>query len=313
MLRRLVDVSESHRCLTVRRGLLEVRDGDADGTVVGAVPLDDIEALVVHAEGVTYQHRVLRELSVRGVPVVVCNPTHVPVSILWPLDGHHEVARRLDAQCSASLPLQKRLWASIVRQKVAQQASVLASRDADGAAKLRVLAGRVRSGDADNREAVAAQLYWPRLFGHRFTRQRGTAGVNGLLNYGYAVLRAVTARAVVAAGLHPAMGIHHSHDANPFRLVDDLMEVWRPFVDRVVASLDAQAERTLTRPAKARLVATFYVDVQIANDRTPLVTCIHRLATSLALVYLGRRTTLDFPPVGPPLEDAGADIDESPS
>lgn len=297
MLRRLVDVSESGRCLSVTRGLLEVRDGDAGGPIVGTVPLDDIEALVVHAEGVTYQHRVLRELSVRGTPVVVCNSTHMPVSILWPLNGHHEVARRLEAQCAASRPLQKRLWAAIVRQKIAQQASVLASRDPNGAARLRALAQRVRSGDPDNREAVAAQLYWPRLFGHRFTRQRGTAGVNGLLNYGYAVLRAVTARAVVAAGLHPAMGIHHSHDANPFRLVDDLMEVWRPFVDRVVASLDAQAERTLTRPAKVRLLAALYVDVQTAEGRTPLITCIHRLATSLALVYLGRRKTLDFPPV----------------
>ena len=165
--------------------------------------------------------------------------------MLLSIDGNFQQAKRFDAQVAASLPLTKRLWAEIVKSKLQQQAAALEATGAP-AIPLSALVKKVRSGDPDNYEAQGARRYWGLLFGDDFRRDQQTGGINSMLNYGYTVLRATTARAVVAAGLHPTLGLHHSNEGNAMRLVDDLMEPFRPVIDLKVWQLNRQGETFIT-------------------------------------------------------------------
>ena len=210
----------------------------------------------------------------------------------------------MEAQIAASLPVQKRMWASVVRAKLQQQAAVL---EACGApdAPLNALVRKVRSGDPDNIEAQGARRYWGLLFGDGFKRDQKADGVNALLNYGYTILRATTARAVIAAGLHPSIGLHHSNDANAMRLVDDLMEPFRPMVDLKVRGLIRQGLFEVTPETKKALALVMCTDMQTSAGATPIMVCTQRLAVSLAQVFLGERQELDLPLPGSSL-DMGA-------
>ncbi len=210
----------------------------------------------------------------------------------------------MEAQIAASLPVQKRMWASVVRAKLQQQAAVL---EACGApdAPLNALVRKVRSGDPDNIEAQGARRYWGLLFGDGFKRDQKADGVNALLNYGYTILRATTARAVIAAGLHPSIGLHHSNDANAMRLVDDLMEPFRPMVDLKVRGLIRQGLFEVTPETKKALALVMCADMQTSAGATPIMVCTQRLAVSLAQVFLGERQELDLPLPGSSL-DMGA-------
>lgn len=192
-----------------------------------------------------------------------------------------------------------------MRAKLQQQAAAL---EAAGAptAPLAALAARVRSGDPDNLEAQGARRYWSLLFGERFRRDQNGGGVNALLNYGYTVLRACTARSVVAAGLHPTLGLHHSNEANAMRLVDDLMEPFRPVIDLKVWLLMRHGEAEVTADTKRALVRTLYDDLPTATGATPLMVCTQRLATSLAQVFTGERDRLELPLPGLPLSLAAS-------
>jgi CRISP-associated protein Cas1 len=166
----------------------------------------------------------------------------------WPLDGHHQQSGRMRAQVSATLPRTKQLWSAIVRHKIAMQAAALAAMGKPSA-PLSALIPKVKSGDSTNVEAQAARRYWNLLLGKEFRRDQSATGINSLLNYGYMVLRAATARAVVAAGLHPGIGLHHSNASNSMCLIDDLMESFRPIIDLVAVQLvqSRQEEVTLTQ------------------------------------------------------------------
>lgn len=212
---------------------------------------------------------------------------------------------RIEAQIAASQPTHKRLWAAVVRSKLEQQAAAL---EAAGAptAPLTALAPKVKSGDPDNLEAQGARRYWSLLFGNEFRRDQDAPGLNGMLNYGYTVLRAATARAVIAAGLHPSIGLHHSNDNNAMRLVDDVMEPFRPVIDLKIWQLKRNREESVNPDTKRALVRTLYDDMQSDVGGTPVMVCIQKLATSLALVYLGQRDKLDLPLPGLPLALANA-------
>ncbi|MBY0409354.1 MAG: type II CRISPR-associated endonuclease Cas1, partial [Burkholderiaceae bacterium] len=173
-------------------------------------------------------------------------------------------------------------------------------------APLQALVGKVKSGDPENIEAQGARRYWGLLFGSDFRRDQDGDGLNALLNYGYTILRSATARAVVAAGLHPSIGLHHSNDANAMRLVDDLMEPFRPVVDLKAWQLQKAGESHVTPDTKRALVRVLYDDMQTAAGVTPVMVCMQRLATSLAQVYLGERAKLDLPLPGLPLSLAGS-------
>ena len=220
---------------------------------------------------------------------------------MWPLAGHHQQGARLNAQVDAGRPLGKRLWQGIVRAKIEQQGAVLAALGRP-AAGFRLLARQVASGDPENLEAQAARRYWPLLFGEDFRRDRDRPGLNGLLNYGYTVLRSAAARAICAAGLHPTIGLHHRNRGNEMALVDDLMEPFRPAVDLMVARLRSSGIEEVTREAKHDLARLTAMDMRTDKGRTPLGTCLERLALSVARSFEEGKASLDLPLAPLPLE-----------
>jgi len=305
MIGRIVEVADDRRHLFVHRGFMVVQDTEGERKELGQIPLDDIAAVIANAHGLSYTNNLLVALTERGSPFVLCAANHNAVGMLLPIDGNFEQARRIDAQIAATQPTRKRLWATIVRAKLEQQAATL---EAIGAppAPLAALANKVKSGDPDNLEAQGARRYWGLLFPEGFKRDQNAAGVNALLNYGYTVLRAATARAVIAAGLHPSIALHHSNAGNAMRLVDDLMEPFRPVIDLKVWQLQRNGEEHVTPDSKRALVRTLYDDMQTAAGATPVMVCAQKLATSLAQVYLGEREKLDLPLPGLPLALASA-------
>jgi CRISPR-associated protein Cas1 len=230
MIGRIVEVADDRRHLFMSRGFMVVQDTEGERKELGQVPLDDIAAVIANAHGLSYTNNLLVALAERGAPFVLCAANHNAVGMLLSLDGNHYQAKRIEAQIAANQPTHKRLWAAIVRSKLEQQAAAL---EAVGKpiAPLAALVAKVKSGDPENLEAQGAKRYWCLLFGDSFRRDQEAGGINSLLNYGYTVLRAATARAVVAAGLHPSIGLHHSNDSNAMRLVDDVMEPFRPVID----------------------------------------------------------------------------------
>ena len=300
MIGRIVEVADDRRHLFVNRGFMVVQDTEGERKELGQVPLDDIAAVIANAHGLSYTNNLLVALAERGAPFVLCAANHNAVGMLLPIEGNFEQAKRIEAQIGASLPTHKRLWAAVVRSKLEQQAAAL---EAAGAptAPLSALVGKVKSGDPENLEAQGARRYWGLLFGDGFRRDRAAGGVNGMLNYAYTVLRAATARAVVSAGLHTSIGLHHSNDNNAMRLVDDLIEPFRPIFDLKVWQLQRGGERQISPKTKRALVSTLFDDMQTVAGATPVMVCAQKLAVSLAQVYMGERDKLDLPLPGMPL------------
>ena len=300
MIGRIVEIADDRRHLFVNRGFMVVRDTEGKRKELGQIPLDDIAAVIANAHGISYTNNLLVALAERGAPFVLCAANHNAVGMLLTLDGHHVQAKRIEAQIAASLPTHKRLWAAIVKSKLEQQAAAL---EAAGAptAPLTALIRKVKSGDPQNIEGQGARRYWSLLFGNDFRRDQEGGGINALLNYGYTILRSATARAVVAAGLHPSIGLHHSNDGNAMRLVDDLMEPFRPIIDLKVWQLQRAGESHITPDTKRALVRTLYDDMQSSSGATPVMVCMQKLAVSLAQVYLGEREKLELPLPGLPL------------
>jgi CRISPR-associated protein Cas1 len=305
MLGQIVEISNPGQRLSLYRGFLRIENADGH---VGDVPLDDIEAVIASTPALTYSNQLVAALAERGAPLVICSPRFDPAAVLVPLSGHHAQGTRIEAQSRVSRPKAKRLWADLVKAKIRAQAAALAE-FSQSPLVLETLAKRVRSGDPDNVEAQAAQRYWPALFGPDFRRDRAADGVNALLNYGYTVLRASAARAVVSAGLHPSLGIHHKSAGNSLRLADDLMEPFRPAVDILVRELRDEEIAELTPPIKRRLAAVLHADYQTDEGVSTLSHVLVRCAQSLAQVYLGERRDLKFPRSLLPLqEDTAAQL-----
>jgi CRISPR-associated protein Cas1 len=309
MIGRIVEVADDRRHLFLSRGFLVVQDTEGERKELGQVPLDDVAAVIANAHGLSYTNNLLVALAERCAPFVLCAANHNAVGMVLTIDGNYQQAKRFDAQIAASQPLIKRLWAEIVKAKLQQQAAAL---EATGAPfiPLQALVRKVRSGDPDNLEAQGARRYWGLLFGDDFRRDQQGSGLNGMLNYGYTVLRAATARAVVAAGLHPTIGLHHSNEGNAMRLVDDLMEPFRPMIDLKVWQLHKQGEGQVTPDTKRALVRTLYDDMQTSAGATPVMVCAQKLATSLAQVFMEEKDKLDLPLPGLPLTLAASFQDD---
>jgi len=297
MLGRIVEVAEDGRHLAVDRGFMTV---SCDGQEIGRVPLDDVGGLIVNAHGCTYSNNLVVRLAERGAAILVCGANHNPVAWVWPVVMHHEQRSRIESQIEATRPLAKRLWQSVVQAKIRQQGAVLEALGKEGADAFDLMARRVGSGDPDNMEAQAARRYWPLLFGEAFRRDREEPAINGMLNYGYAVLRAATARAVCSAGLHPAIGLNHKSE--DMALIDDLMEPFRPMVDLLVSRARDAGHQGVTRDTKRYLASVASLDMQTERGRTPVFTCMERLAQSLARSCERRKAELEFPLAPLPLE-----------
>lgn len=276
---RIVDIATEGLHLSAHRGFLVV---ERDHIEVGRVPLDDVHAVIVHAHGATWSGSIVSRLSEHGAPIIFCNANHNPVAVTLPLEGHHAQCERMWAQWGAPRPLAKQLWRRIVQAKIVMQGSLLGARGAAEASAFALIARRVRSGDPENVEAQAARRYWPALMGLKFRRERNESGANALLNYGYAIIRAMVARAIVAAGLHPTVGIKHAGRANAFALADDLVEPFRPLVDALVVAMVADGVRSLDPEVKRRFARLIAFDLRVGGEMTPASSAAHRLAASLA-------------------------------
>lgn len=294
---RIVDIATEGRHLSLHRGFLVV---SADHEETGRIALDDVHALILHAHGTTWSANLVAALAARGAPVVFCGTNHSPVAVTLPIDGHYAQNARFRAQWASSRPLAKQLWRRVVMAKITMQGALLAARGIDGAAAFPAMARRVKSGDADNLEAQAARRYWPLLMGPDFRRDRDSPGANALLNYGYAVMRATVARAVVAAGLHPTIGINHANRTNPMALADDLVEPFRPLVDALVVAMVARGVETLTVEAKRQFARAIAFDLRIGAETSPVSLAAVRLAQSLVRAFeTGRPSLTLFDPPEP--------------
>jgi CRISPR-associated protein Cas1 len=309
MIGRIVEIADDKRHLFLHRGFMVVQASDGERKELGQIPIDDIAAVIANAHGISYTNNLLIALAERGTPFVLCGANHNAAGMLLTVDGNYNQAKRFDAQIAASKPTHKRLWAELVKSKLQQQAAVLEA-IGQNPIPLNALAQKVKSGDPDNLEAQGARKYWTMLFGDDFRRDQSASGLNALLNYGYTVLRACTARAVIAAGLHPTLSLFHSNAGNAMRLVDDLMEPFRPMIDLKVWQLAQHGETELNPSSKRALVHVMYDGMQSTVGATPVMVSIQKVATSLAQVYLGERDKLDLPLQGLPLDLASSFVDD---
>ncbi|MBC6445320.1 MAG: type II CRISPR-associated endonuclease Cas1 [Alphaproteobacteria bacterium GM202ARS2] len=293
MVGHVLDISTQGRRLALYRGFITI--SDRDDNEVGRVAINDIEAVIVSAYGVTYSHNILVSLTQHKIIVVLCGDNHAPCGLLLPLDGYYRQSARMQAQAAMKRPLAKRLWQLLVQAKIRHQGAVLqlAGREAQA---FFAFANKVRPGDPDNIEAQMARRYWSALFGKHFLRDSKKPGVNGILNYGYAVIRAAVARSVVAAGLHPTLGLSHHNQYNPMCLVDDVMEPFRPLVDYYVARHVKDEEQELEKTMKRDLVDLLAMDMHTNEG--------HRLAASLARSIEDGQAKLIFPQDPLPLDFA---------
>lgn len=280
-MQRIVDIATDGRHLSAYRGFLIVKERHEE---VGRVPLDDVAAVIVHAHGVTWTTNLVAALAERGALLVLCGANHAPVAVCMPLDGHHGQNARIRAQWEAGKPLAKQLWRDIVVAKIRWQAAALEARGIEAGA-FDMLARRVRSGDPDNVEAQAARRYWPLLMGSEFRRDRAAEGVNALLNYGYTVLRSLLARSVVAAGLHPSIGIHHANRGNAFALADDLIEPFRPLVDLTTVHLTSRERIEVSPEVKRAFAGLIAVDLPGEEETTTVSGAAARLCQTLARCF----------------------------
>ena len=307
MIRKTVEFSTPGTRLSVANSQLVIERPDLPKATL---PIEDLGVVIVDDIRATYTQSVFISLLEAGATVLVTGRDHLPVGMMLPLDAHHVQTERHRAQVETSAPVRKRAWQAIVQAKIVQQATVL-THFTGSHGGLVPMARRVRSGDPDNLEAQAAQRYWPRLFGKTFRRDREAEGVNALLNYGYAVVRAAVARGVVAAGLIPSLGVHHRHRGNPFCLADDLLEPYRPYVDwrvRQMAGENGESAPDLAeRDTRAALLSLLNETIHVGGRREPLLLALHTSAASLCRTLTGGDRTLALPeglPVEPDLIDA---------
>jgi len=294
MINRILDFSESPARLRVRIAQLIVQREDRPEV---SVPLAELAVVVVAHPQVTYTQAVLSGLAAAGGVFVSCDGQNLPVGMMLPLAAHTTQAERFAAQARAPAPLRKRLWQQIVRAKIAAQAALLRERCGNDFG-LAALLGRVHSGDPSNVEARAARRYWPNLFADpAFHRRRDRPDQNLLLNYGYAVLRAIVARAICAAGLHPSLGLHHHNRYNAFCLADDLMEPYRPAVDRAVVEYVGTRGKPyrLDAAAKQHIIGDLTGRYVVNGQQRTLFDTAARMASSLADVFLGNAEELLLP------------------
>jgi CRISPR-associated protein Cas1 len=299
MVSKVVEIAQDGRYLSKYRGFMVVRSGDDE---VGRVPLDDITALILSAHQITLSKTLIMELAERRAPIITCGKNFHPVAMSLPYGSHHDMTGILWGQIECSKPLSKRLWQSVVREKITNQKLVLESFQPTSPAlpDLGILARRVRSGDPENIEAQAARRYWTALFGADFRRDFETGRENVLLNYGYSVLRAATARAVCAAGLTPALGVHHHNRKNPFALVDDLMEPYRPLVDnsvRLIMDRSDLHEDELSPETKRILARVLDEDVVLEKGTSTVMNSLHRLAQTFVKSLHEKDNRLEFPKI----------------
>ena len=291
---RILDIGSAPTRLRVEDGLLCVQPENGPQVTI---PLPEVAALVVSHPQANYTHAVLARLAANGGAYVACDEKHMPVGMMLPIMGNSIQTERINAQAEAPLPLKKQTWKFIIQMKLLNQAWALELAVGHGHG-LDGMVKEVRSGDPDNVEGKAARKYWRALFRDAgFTRDRTGGGVNGWLNYGYAIVRAIIGRAICAAGLHPSLGLHHHNRYDSFCLASDLMEPYRPLVDICVAGLAAQyaRERELDKALKREILEFLNQDFLVEKERRTLFSLAARTAQTLAEVFTNERNRIFLP------------------
>lgn len=261
------------------------------------VPIEDVGVVVLDHRQITITHALLDALLANNCAVITCDEKHLPVGLLLPLDGHNLQTERFHEQINASEPLRKQMWQQTVISKIVGQTSVLQEQDVE-CGNMLAWAKSVRSGDSDNLEARAAAYYWRNVFHDpNFIRAQDGAPPNNLLNYGYSIIRAMMARALVAAGLLPTLGIHHHNRYNAYCLADDIMEPYRPFVDKAVIEMIKQGlvAEELTQKHKIQLLSLCTADVRIEGHRSPMMIAIQTTAQSVQKCFSGEARKIIYP------------------
>lgn len=262
-------------------------------------PIEDIGIVVLDNKQITITSGLLEALLENNSAVITCDSKGMPTGLMLPLYGNTTQNERFRAQIEASLPLKKQLWQQTIQHKIANQATVLKDIVNVETGCMHTWVKEVRSGDPDNLEGRAAAYYWKNLFGHipGFNRERTGVPPNNLLNYGYAILRAVIARALVSSGLLPTLGIHHHNRYNAYCLADDIMEPYRPYVDKLVLEIvNRYGENVeLTRDIKAELLTIPTIDVTIQGKRSPLMIAATQTTASLHKCFAGEHRRMHYP------------------
>ena len=277
----------------------QAEDSSKSEETVRTVPIEDVGVVVLDNRQITTTQGLLEMLLENNCAVITCDSRHLPVGLMLPLAGNTVQNERFRSQIDASLPLKKQLWQQTVQAKIRNQAALLEYVTGESARNMLVWSESVRSGDSENMEARAAAFYWKNVFPQEpdFLRdQDGEVGINVLLNYGYAILRAVVARSLVSCGLLPTLGIHHHNRYNAYCLADDIMEPYRPYVDRLVFDMTKEEEiAELTSSHKARLLGLPVIEVEIGGRRSPLMNAVFQTTSSLVKCFNGEIKKLSYP------------------
>lgn len=263
------------------------------------IPIEDIGVVLLDNKRITITSSLLEALIENNCAVITCDNKSMPIGLLLPLCGNKTQSERFRAQIEASLPLKKQLWQQTIKQKISNQAKLLSRYTTVDVGCMYAWADKVRSGDPDNFEARAAAYYWKNIFSDipNFVRGREGEPPNNLLNYGYAILRAVVARSLVASGLLPTLGIHHHNKYNAYCLADDVMEPYRPYVDGLVLDImeSTYDYSELTKEIKMKLLAIPVLDTTIGNKKSPLMIATQQTTSSLYKCFSGEQRRMVYP------------------
>ncbi len=288
---RIIEIAETSSHLRLENGLMCL---DFPSGEKVTVPVTDIQCLIIANPGITVTGVLLAALSEAGVIVVISDTKCMPVSMQIPLVGNYAQSEKFQAQITASLPLRKQLWKSVVKAKIHNQMEVLCKLHSNDFG-LKRLWTEVKSGDPENIEAQAARIYWQKVFDVPFQRDRDRNDNNALLNYGYAILRAMTARACCGVGLHPTIGINHHNKYNAYCLADDLMEPFRCVVDRCVYEINPlNLNMALSREIRSRILNSLLQRWQIKKGYHTISYLLQQSAEQIAKSFMTGSNCLDY-------------------
>lgn len=290
---RIIELMSDGLKVSTYRGFLHV---EKEGNVLANIPFNSILSIVVTGHQIVYTDNLLRRLCEENIPLIILGQNYLPVGMLYSFEGHLKQMEIQHLQVEQKKPLYKKLWQVIVQEKIKNQSAVLDFFELEN--PIKEISKQVLSDDSDNKEGLAAKLYFKSLFGSKFVRDRDLEGVNSFLNYGYSILRSALARYIVASGLSPSFGIKHHNKLNPFCLVDDLIEPFRPIVDKLVFQIYVQRKGVydLTRDDKILFSSLITAEFKTQKGVSPLYVILQECVWDLVNSYKKQKVCFKFNP-----------------
>ena len=292
MIKRIIDISDKAYVHLKHQQLVIEKQSE----IVGQVPIEDLGVLILQHPAIVLTQQLIVACQKNKVVIIFCDEKHLPYSVILPIgEGHTLHNKILKQQMAISEPTRKRLWQQIVQHKIKQQEQTLVMLNKEST-RLNYLSTQVKTSDTGNCEAIAAQAYWKLLFGKAFKRDADLDGINSILNYGYAIIRAAVARSICGAGLHPTLGLFHTNQYNALCLADDLMEPFRPWVDYVVYKMaSTNNDLTIDQQSKQVLLGLMSESVLYKKKAMPFMVALHYLMADLKRCYSNGIKTLPYP------------------